>query len=143
MIPIYVGAGDEAKQGLCTGTENFWCVNAFAAEEDIQATLDFLYWCVSSEAGTTAMASDMGFVIPFKAAVESPNLFVKQDTAYTAEGKNPVSWNFTTMPSEEWKNGVGTALTQYAADQTDANWANVVAAFVDGWATEYALANGQ
>ena len=143
MLPIYIGAEGEDKQGLCTGTENFWCVNAFSAEEDIQATLDFLYWCVSSEAGTTAMASDMGFVIPFKAAVESPNLFVKQDTAYTAEGKNPVSWNFTTMPSEEWKNGVGTALTQYAADQTDANWANVVSAFVDGWASEYALANGQ
>jgi 23S rRNA (uracil1939-C5)-methyltransferase len=60
----------------------------------------------------------------------------------TAAGKLPVSWNFTTMPSEEWKNGVGSALTMYAADQTDANWANVVSAFVDGWATEYALANG-
>ena len=32
------------------------------------------------------MANDMGFVIPFKTAVESPNLFVKQDVAYTAEG---------------------------------------------------------
>ena len=27
MIPIYIGVGDEANQGLCTGTENFWCVN--------------------------------------------------------------------------------------------------------------------
>ena len=141
MIPIYIGAGDEANQGLCTGTENFWCVNAQAEEADIQATLDFIAWCVTSEAGTTAMANDMGFVIPFKAAAESPNLFVKQDAAYTAEGKNPVSWNFTTMPSEEWKNGVGSALTAYAADQTDANWDAVKAAFVDGWATEYALAN--
>lgn len=143
MIPIYIGAGDEANQGLCTGTENYWCVNAFADEADIQATLDFMYWCVSSEEGTTAMAEDMGFVIPFKNAAESPNLFVKQDTEMTASGKNPVSWNFTTMPSEEWKNGLGTALTQYAADQTDANWDGVVSAFVDGWATEYSLANGQ
>ena len=38
----------------------------------------------------------------------------------TAAGKTPVSWNFTTMPSEEWKNGVGSALTAYAAGQTDA-----------------------
>lgn len=141
MLPIYIGAGDEANQGLCTGTENYWCVNSQAEEADIQATLEFINWCVTSEAGTTAMANDMGFVIPFKAAVESPNLFVKQDTAYTAEGKTPVSWNFTTMPSEEWKNGVGSALTAYAADQTDANWDAVVAAFVDGWATEYSLAN--
>ena len=139
MIPIYVGAGDEANQGLCTGTENYWCVNKDASEEDIQATLDFLNWCVTSETGTTAMANDMGFVIPFDTAVESPNLFVKQDAAYTAEGKTPVSWNFPTMPSEEWKNVLGSALTTYAADQTDANWDSVVSAFVDNWAAEYAL----
>ena len=139
MIPIYVGAGDEANQGLCTGTENYWCVNKDASEADIAATLAFMNWCVTSEAGTTAMANDMGFVIPFDTAVESPNLFVKQDVAYTAAGKTPVSWNFPTMPSEEWKNMVGSALTAYAADQTDANWALVVEAFVNGWASEYAL----
>ena len=137
MIPIYVGAGDEANQGLCTGTENYWCVNKDASEEDIAATLAFINWCVTE--GAEAMANDMGFVIPFDTAVESPNLFVKQDVAYTAEGKNPVSWNFPTMPSEEWKNMVGQALTAYAADQTDANWALVVEAFVDGWASEYAM----
>ena len=141
MIPVYIGAGDEAKQGLCTGTENYWCVNSQADEKDIQATLDFLYWCVTSEQGTSSMANDMGFVIPFKSAVESQNLFVKQDAELTASGKTPVSWNFPTMPSEEWKNGVGSALTAYAADQTDANWEAVVSAFVDGWATEYQLAN--
>ena len=140
MIPIYIGAGDEANQGLCTGTENFWCVNKDASEEDIQATLDFLYWCVTSDEGTNALANEMNFVIPFKKAVESSNLFVKQDTEYTAAGKTPVSWNFTTMPSEEWKNGVGSALTAYAAGTGD--WDGVVTAFVDGWASEYALANG-
>ena len=45
------------------------------------------------------------------------------------------------LQSEEWKNGVGSALTAYAADQTDANWDAVVSAFVDGWASEYKLAN--
>ena len=142
MIPIYVGAGDEAKQGLCTGTENYWCVNKNASEADIKATLDFMYWCVTSDEGTAALANEMGFVIPFKGAAESPNLFVKQDAAMTAEGKVPVSWNFTTMPSEEWKNMLGTALTAYAADQSDANWDAVVKAFVDNWAAEYALLNG-
>ena len=136
MIPIYVGAGDEAKQGLCTGTENFWCVNKDASDDDIQATLDFIYWCVSSDEGTKAMAG-MGFVIPFKNAQESKNVFVKADSDLTAAGKTPVSWNFTTMPSEEWKNGVGSALTAYAAGTGD--WNAVVSAFVDGWATEYAL----
>lgn len=151
MIPIYFGVGDEANQGLCTGTENYWCVNNTASEADIQATLDFMNWCVTSEVGTTAMCggegampsgeAGMGFVIPFQGALESSNLFVKQDAEMTAAGKTPVSWNFPTMPSEEWKNGVGSALTAYAADQTDDNWAAVVSAFVDGWATEYQLAN--
>ena len=137
MIPIYFGVGDEANQGLCTGTENYWCVNSEAPEEDIQATLDFINWCVTSEEGTKAMANDMGFVIPFKGAQESSNVFVKQDQEMTAAGKTPVSWNFTTMPSENWKNGVGSALTAYAAGTGD--WDGVVTAFVDGWATEAAL----
>ena len=141
MIPIYIGVGDEAKQGLCTGTENYWCVNADASEADIQATLDFMYWCVNSDEGTKAMANEMGFVLPFKNAVASSNLFVQQDAAYTAEGKTPVAWNFSTMPSEAWKNNVGSALTAYAANQTDANWDAVKTAFVDGWKSEYAELN--
>ena len=137
MLPIYIGAEGEENQGLCTGTENYWCVNKEASEDDINATLDFIYWCVSSDEGTKAMADDMGFVIPFKAAAESPNLFVNVDNEMTAEGKTPVAWNFSTMPSENWKNGVGSALTAYAAGT--GSWDDVVTAFVDGWASEAAL----
>ena len=136
MIPIYFGV-DDANQGLCTGTENFWCVNSQSSEENIKATLDFINWCVTSETGTKAMSDEMGFTIPFKTAQESPNVFVKQDAAYTEAGKTPVSWNFTTMPSENWKNGVGSALTLYAAGT--GSWDDVVSAFVDGWASEAAL----
>ena len=136
MIPIYFGVDDE-NQGLATGTENYWCVNKNASEEDIQATLDFMNWCVTSETGTKSMAEDMGFTIPFKTAVAPTNVFVKQDLENTEAGLTPVSWNFTTMPSEEWKNGVGTALTAYAAET--GSWDDVVSAFVDNWAMEKAL----
>ena len=136
MIPIYFGVDDE-NEGLATGTENYWCVNKNASEEDVQATLDFMNWCVTSEAGTKSMSEDMGFTIPFKTAVAPTNVFVKQDAEYTEAGLTPVSWNFTTMPSEEWKNGLGTALTAYAAGT--GSWDDVVSAFVDGWATEKAL----
>ncbi len=136
MIPIYIGVGDEANQGLCTGTENYWCVNSEASEEDINATIDFLTWMVTSDEGTKMLADTIG-VIPFKNAAETTNLFVLNDRQYTADGKVPVSWNFTTMPSEEWKNGVGSALTAYAAGT--GSWDDVVKAFVEGWATEYSL----
>ncbi len=138
MIPIYVGLGDEANQGLCTGTENYWCVNKEASEADIQATIDFLTWMVTSDAGTKMLADSIG-VIPFNKAADTSNIFVLNDRAYTAAGKTPVSWNFTTMPSEAWKNGVGSALTAYSAGT--GSWDAVVSAFVDGWATEYSLNN--
>ena len=140
MLPIYIGAEGEENQGLCTGSENFWCVNNTSSDEDIQATLDFLYWCVTSEAGTSAMADKMGFVIPFKKAKDSTNPLIAIANDYVASGKTSVDWCFSTMPSEEWKNGVGSALTAYAAGTGD--WNGVVTAFVDGWAKEYKLANG-
>ena len=140
ILPIYIGVDGEENQGVCTGTENYWCVNAKASEEDIQATLDFMYWCVTSDEGVEAMCRDMGFVIPFPSNLESENTLVNEANKYLDEGKTPVTWVFSTMPSEEWKNGVGSALTAYAADQTDENWEKVVPAFVDGWATEAAAA---
>ena len=27
MLPIYIGVEGEENQGLCTGSENYWCVN--------------------------------------------------------------------------------------------------------------------
>ena len=140
MIPIYIGVDGEENQGLCTGSENYWCVNNMSSEEDIQATLDFVYWCVSSEKGTAAMADDMGFVIPFKSAKAPTNPLNAISDEYVADGKTPVDWCFSTMPSEEWKNMLGSALTAYAAGT--GTWDDVVSAFVDNWATEYQLANG-
>lgn len=140
MLPIYIGVDGEENQGVCTGTENYWCVNAKASEDDIQATLDFMNWCVTSDAGVEAMCKNMGFVIPFGTNLESENVLVNEANKYLEDGKTPVTWDFSTIPSEEWKNGVGSALTAYAADQTDENWNKVVTAFVDGWATEAAAA---
>ena len=129
-LPIYFGVDDE-NEGICMGTENYWCVNTQASEADQKA----MYWCVTSDKGVEAMTSGdkMGFNIPFNKNPESTNVLFKLANANTA---TPVSWNFTTMPSENWKNDLGQALTVYAADQTDANWKNVVSAFVDNWKVE-------
>ena len=139
MLPIYIGVDGEENQGLCTGTENYWCVNKKASKEDIQATLDFMNWCVSSDKGTTAMADDMGFVIPFKDAKDTDNVFVQKDKEMQAAGKTTIPWDFTTIPSEQWKADLSSALTAYAAGT--GSWDDVKTAFVDGWASEYKLAN--
>lgn len=135
MLPIYIGVEGEENQGLCTGSENYWCVNKNASEADIKATLDFLEWLVTSEEGTQRLANDMGFVSPFKKAKESSNPLIKEANDYIAAGKTPVSWSFVTIPSEEWKSGVAAALVSYAQGRN--NWSLVKTAFVNGWKVEY------
>ena len=142
MLPIYIGAEGEENQGLCTGSENYWCVNSKATAEDQKATLDFLNWVVTSDEGRKSLSQDMGFVTPF--STFSPdylpsNPLILAASDYIAQGKTSVAWCFTTMPSENWKNGVGSALTAYASGT--GSWDDVVKAFVDGWATEYAASH--
>ncbi len=139
MMPIYIGVEGEENQGLCTGSENYWCVNSQASPEDQQATLDFLAWVITSDEGRDSMANVMGFTTPFDTFADgytADNCLIQADAAYTAAGKTPVTWNFSTIPSETWKNGVGSALLEYA--QGTGEWSAVESAFVDGWATEYA-----
>lgn len=135
MLPIYIGISGEENQALCTGSENYWCVNSEVSDADIKATLDFLYYVVTSNEGTTALAEDMGFVSPFKSAKKSSNVLVADADKYISQGKNPITWNFSTIPSETWKNGVGGAMTAYAEGR--GSWDEVKRAYINGWKSEY------
>ena len=136
MIPIYCGVDGEEKAGLACGTENCWAVNSQASEADIKATLDFLTWVVTSDEGTTMMADEFG-PIPFKNAKASANVFFNDANKYIADGNYVVTWAFNYTPNvDEWRAGVVAALTQYSAGT--GSWDDVVSAFVDGWATQYA-----
>lgn len=142
MLPIYIGVDGEENQGLCTGSENYWCVNSKASPENIQATLDFLQWVVESETGKDALAKDMGFVTPFTTFTADylpANPLVAAADEDAKKGNYTVTWNFTTMPSEEWKNKLGSAMLEYA--QGTGSWDAVKSAFVDNWAVEYKAAN--
>lgn len=136
MIPIYCGVDGESNAGLCCGTENCWAVNSQASKEDIQATLDFLYWVVTSDEGTTMMAEQFG-PIPFKNAKASENVFFNDANDYLAAGKYVVTWAFNYTPNvDTWRAGVVAALTQYSAGT--GSWDDVVTAIVPAWATQYA-----
>lgn len=135
MIPIYCGVEGEEEAGLCCGTENCWAVNSQASEEDIQATLDFMKWVVTSDEGTTMMAEQFG-PIPFKNAKESENVFFTAANDYISNGKYVVTWAFNYTPNvDAWREAVVSALTQYSAN--NGSWDNVVTAYVNGWATQY------
>ena len=142
MIPIYCGVEGEENSGLCSGTENCWAVNANASEEDQKASLDFLYWMVTDAEASAVMVEQLG-AVPFKAAPASSNVFIVDGNEMRSEGKYFVTWAFNYTPNvESWRATVVTALTTYSADPTDANWEQVVSAFVDGWAIEYNVVNG-
>ena len=129
--------GTWAWTGLATGSENYWCINSKASDADKKATKDFLKWVVTSKTGIKSLSSDMGFTTPFKSFsdVKSDNPLVQAAVDDQNSGKTAVSWNFTMMPSEEWKNKLGSALLEYA--QGTGDWDAVKTAFVDGWKTEY------
>ncbi len=140
MLPIYTGVAGEENIGLCSGTENCWAVNKNASEKDIQATLDFMKWMVTSEAGTKMMAKEFG-IIPYKNAADSGNVFLNKANEYTNDGKTTVTWAFNYTPNvNEWRATMVAAMNQYDAGES---WDNVVKAFVDGWATQYKAANAQ
>ena len=137
MIPLYCGVDGEENAGLACGTENCWAVNCNASEEDIQATIDFMVWMVTSEKGTKALAATFG-AIPYKSAAASGNVFLDAANEYSNEGKYVMTWAFNYTPNvDDWRAGLVSAMNIYDADQTDANWENVRTAFIQGWATQY------
>ena len=141
MLPIYIGVEGEAEQGLCTGSENYWCVNRHAPPEDIEATKAFLEWLITSDEGKNILANDMGFITPFTTFSDGylpQNALQKAAQESLDAGKTPVTWAFATIPSETWKNNVGAAMLEYA--QGTGSWQSVETAFVDGWAAESAAA---
>ena len=142
MIPIYCGVDGEEKAGLCSGTENCWAINSQAKEEDIQASLDFLYWLVTDPDASAVVVEQLGGV-PFKSCPASANKFIVDGNDLLAKGNYAVTWAFNYTPNvDSWRATVVTALAAYSADPTDANWEAVKTAFVDGWAIEYKTVNG-
>lgn len=140
IIPIYCGVDGEEQAGLCCGTENCWAVNSQAKEEDIQATLDFLKWVVTSEEGTQMMADNLG-PIPFKNAKTPENVFFAAANDYTADGNYIVTWAFNHTPNvDDWRAGVVSALQNYSCN--GGSWDDVKTAFVDGWQYQYEMQNG-
>ena len=142
MIPIYCGVEGEEKAGLCCGTENCWAVNAKASKEDINATLDFMYWMVTNTEASKMLVNEFA-VMPYKQAAESACGFLADANAYTAAGNYVMPWVTNFQPNvDAYRAALVSAMNQYDNDPTDANWEKVKTAFVDGWAVQYKAANG-
>lgn len=141
MMPIYFGVDDE-NEGLCVGTENHWAINSQCTEEEIEASLTFLEWVITSDEGRSALVNDMGLSCPFDTFTgdyESQNPFGAKANELAAEGKTSIGWAFNATPNvDDWRADVVAALTAYTDGSGE--WDAVETAFVDGWATQWALA---
>ena len=141
FLPIYTGVKGEEKQGLCIGTENYFCINKEASEADQKATQDFINWLFTSDKGKDYVTNELGFIAPFdtfsdKEAPQDPLAkevikYMKDDNYYN------IDWNFTTFPSQQFKDDFGAALLEYC--NGNKTWDDVKKLVVDEWASEKAL----
>ena len=141
MIPYYAGVEGEEKAGLNCGTENYWAINSKVSEADQKATMDFMVWCVTNEEASRKLVDTFG-VMPYKSAAESTNGFLAAANKYSADGCYVMDWATNYQPNvDEYRKALVSALNAYNANQTEANWAKVKTAFVDGWAYQYEQIN--
>lgn len=141
MIPYYAGVEGEEKAGLNCGTENYWAINSKVSKADQKATMDFMVWCVTNKEASRKLVDTFG-VMPYKSAAESTNGFLAAANKYSADGCYVMDWATNYQPNvDEYRKALVSALNAYNANQTEANWAKVKTAFVDGWAYQYKQIN--
>ena len=137
MLPLYCGVDGEENAGLCSGTENYWAVNSRTDQKNIDATLDFLEWVVTSDSGKKMMAEQFGNT-PFKGHLPCENGFLNDAERMADAGRYNVAWRSVFTPNtESWRSGVTSALMEYSAGIGD--WEAVETAFVNGWKYQYKL----
>jgi raffinose/stachyose/melibiose transport system substrate-binding protein len=143
FLPLYMGIDGEMNAGLCVGTENYLCINKNASAE-AQAGADvFLTWLFSSPTGKKLVSEDLKFITPFNSFSESelPTDPLSQQVSIwmNKSGVNSIGWTFAAIPSEEWKNALGSALLAYFEGKAD--WNTVVKTAQDQWAAEWNIKN--
>jgi raffinose/stachyose/melibiose transport system substrate-binding protein len=137
-MPIYTGVEGEETQGLCTGTENFFAINAKASAEDQKLAEDFIYWLYSSETGKKFVIEKLNFIAPFDTFTETEkpaDPLAKEVIRWMEkDGITSVPWNFTVFPSQTFKDSFGASLLQYA--QGSMSWDDLTAKVVTDWKAE-------
>jgi len=140
FMPIYTGVPGEETQGLCTGTENFFSINAKATPEQQKLAADFIYWLYSSETGKKFVIEKLNFIAPFDTFTEtekpSDPLAKEVINWMSKKGVTSVPWNFTVFPSQTFKDNFGASLLQYA--QGTMKWEDLTAKVVTDWKAESA-----
>lgn len=139
FMPIYTDIEGEEKQGLCIGTEDFFCINSKASKEKQKLAEKFLYWLFSSKKGKDYVTNSLGFVAPFDTFKEDekPTDPLSKEVIRWVEREDveTVPWDFTLFPSQKFKDDFGTALLKYAKGEK--SWPDVKKIVAKEWKTEW------
>ena len=142
-MPIFSGVAGEENIGLCVGTENYLCINKKVSAEQQALGDQFLTWLFSSASGKAFVKNDLMFITPFNTFAENElptDPLAKEVIRWmNKSGVTSVSWDFSVIPSEEWKTQFGAALGDYINGRK--NWAEVSRVATDVWKTEFDLSN--
>ena len=134
FLPIYTGVKGEEKNGIAIGTENYLALNNKASKSDQKASIDFVNWLYTTKEGAKLVSEDLGFIAPFDTfASQSPSDPLGKEVVKYINNKDldPVTWDFTVFPSEDYKKQLGSHLQQYAAGKEE--WSDVAKYFTDDW----------
>lgn len=138
FMPIYMGLNGEEKQGICIGTENYFCVNKKASDEEKDAAKDFLYWLFSSDSGKKYVLNNLDFIAPFDTFEETelPNDPLSRQVLEWSKRTDVeiIPWIFTIFPSQTFKTNVGSDLLQYV--QGKKSWNDFKSTVTNSWKTE-------
>ena len=143
FLPLYMGISGEEKAGLCVGTENYLCINKNASPDAQKGADVFLTWLFSSDTGKKLVSNDLNFITPFNSFTEAelPTDPLSQQVSLwmNKDGVSSVPWTFNAIPSEEWKNALGSALLSYFEGK--GSWNNVTKVAQEQWTTEWNIKN--
>ena len=143
FLPIYTGVEGEEKQGLCIGTENYFSVNSKASEADQKATIAFVEWLFTSETGKNHVTNELGFIAPFNTFEddETPQDPLAQEVLRYLSNTDlyNIDWNFTTFPSQTFKDEFGAALLEYC--NGNMKWEDVEKLVAEKWESEKQASN--
>jgi raffinose/stachyose/melibiose transport system substrate-binding protein len=136
-----MGIPGEEKRGLCIGTENYLCLNNSVSAGKQSNSDNFLAWLFSSKTGKDLCINSLGLITPLNSFSDSE---LPSDPLGKAivqwmnkDGITSVPWAFQAIPSETWKNDLGSDLLSYS--QGKISWDAVTKNAVADWAKEYKL----
>lgn len=140
FLPIYMNLDGEEEHGLAIGNENYLAINAHASEEDIQATKDFLDWLLTSTEGKNIINNDLGYIAPYTSFSDDEKPSNPMAQAILEEinsDREIIPWIFTVFPGQDFKNFIGTKLTEYAIG--DISWDEFIDHVIQSWTEEKRL----